>query len=63
MPSAAPAAPLKLMCTLEYSGARGITAIGPITGRRYHFAGPGARLDVDVRDRDALLRVPGIRRD
>ena len=59
----APGAPANRRFTivLEYVGATGLTAVGPASGRRYRFAGPGARLVIDPRDRPALIRIPGLR--
>lgn len=45
----------------EYSGARGITVVGPVSGRRYHFAAAGARVRIDPRDRRSLTAVPHLR--
>jgi hypothetical protein len=45
----------------EYGGVAAIIVVGPVTGRRYHFAGPGARVDVDVRDRQYLMAIPHLR--
>jgi hypothetical protein len=42
----------------EYVGETGLTAIGPITGRRYRFTSPGARVPVDPRDAPSLRAVP-----
>jgi hypothetical protein len=46
----------------EYTGSSSLTAIGPVTGRRYEFPQPGATLTVDARDAAALLSVPKLRR-
>lgn len=46
----------------EYVGTTGLTAFGPVTGRRYRFARPGARLPVDDRDAAAMAGVPALRR-
>lgn len=46
----------------EYTGATGLTALGPITGVRYRFNRPGARIPVDVRDAQGLSAVPVLRR-
>ena len=46
----------------EYTGATGLTAFGPITGVRYRFNRPGARIPVDVRDAQGLSAVPVLRR-
>ena len=45
-----------------YIGRGGVTAVGPITGRRYRFARPGVRVAVDVRDAPSLMAVPGLRK-
>jgi hypothetical protein len=48
--------------TFELDAASALTVIGPLTGRRYHFASRGARVQVDGRDASALAAVPGVRR-
>jgi hypothetical protein len=45
----------------EYFGKTALTAIGPISGKRYRFDRPGAVVPVDPRDRPGLARVPGLR--
>ena len=45
----------------EYTGQTGLTAVGPITGRRYRFVEPGARVAVDYRDAPSLRAVPMLR--
>lgn len=45
----------------EYTGRTGLTAIGPVSGKRYRFDYPGARAFVDLRDRLALAVVPHLR--
>lgn len=45
----------------EYLGKTGLTALGPITGKRYRFDGHGARVSVDLRDRPSLAAVPNLR--
>jgi hypothetical protein len=47
--------------SFEYVGRSTLTAIGPVTGRRYRFGAPGARVAVDVRDRPSLVSVPHLR--
>jgi hypothetical protein len=43
-------------------GNSALNAIGPVTGRRYHFNHRAAKVvAVDVRDRDALAGVPYLR--
>jgi hypothetical protein len=45
----------------EYVGATALTVFGPLTGVRYRFAHPGARINVDARDAAALAAVPNLR--
>jgi hypothetical protein len=42
----------------EYIGRTALTAIGGVTGQRYRFEEPGARLAVDQRDRASLNASP-----
>lgn len=46
---------------VEYAGATPIAVTGPVSGLRYVFSGPGARAEIDPRDRRSLLGVPGLR--
>lgn len=46
---------------VEYTGPTALVLTGPITGARYSFDQPGARLEVDVRDRQVILSVPVLR--
>lgn len=46
---------------VEYEGAGSLTAFGQITGRRYHFPGPGARVYVDGRDAPVFEVMQGVR--
>jgi hypothetical protein len=41
--------------------ASGLTAVGPVTGRRYRFERPRARVAVDSRDAAAMAAVPSLR--
>jgi hypothetical protein len=45
----------------QYVGRTGLTVVGPVTGRRYRFDRPGARLEVDLKDRSSLAAVPHLR--
>jgi len=45
-----------------YLGRTALSAIGPATGTRYRFEGPGSRLQVDARDAAALLALPRLAR-
>ena len=66
-PARAPQAPLarahprSQAIVFEYTGATALTATGPVSGRRYRFERPGARLQVDPRDRPGLAQVPSLR--
>jgi hypothetical protein len=46
----------------EYAGQTGLTVTGPVSGRRYRFDGPGARVPVEPVDKPAMERVPHLRR-
>lgn len=46
----------------EYVGKTALTAVGPVTRRRYRFAGPGAVVEVDGYDAPAMIAVPNLRR-
>lgn len=46
---------------VEYTGPTALVLTGPITGARYFFDQPGARVEVDVRDRQVILSVPVLR--
>ena len=45
----------------EYVGRSAMTVIGGVTGRRYRFERPGARLAVDPTDRPSLSKVPHLK--
>ena len=45
----------------EYLGRTRLTVLGPITGRRYSFDGPGAIVPVDGRDEPSVAAVPNLR--
>jgi hypothetical protein len=45
----------------EYVGRTALTAIGPVSGKRYRFEKPGAVVTVDPRDRPGLAAVPALR--
>jgi hypothetical protein len=46
----------------EYTGATALTVVSPITGRKYRFLRPGARLHVDAMDRQWIAFVPHLKR-
>jgi hypothetical protein len=45
----------------EYAGRTGMTVVGGVSGRRYRFDAPGARVAVDPMDRASLSAVPHLR--
>jgi hypothetical protein len=45
----------------EYVGGTGMTVIGGVSGQRYRFDAPGARVVVDPRDRPSMALVPVLR--
>ncbi len=42
----------------EYVGRTALTTTGGVSGKRYRFDSPGARLTVDARDRASLDALP-----
>ena len=44
----------------KYNGGTALTVVGPVSGKRYRFDGPGARVEVDPRDRRSLIAVPNL---
>jgi hypothetical protein len=46
----------------EYVGKTSLTAVGPVTRRRYRFAAPGAVVEVDGYDAPGMAGVPNLRR-
>jgi hypothetical protein len=60
--SAMPPPPARrFVACFEYVGRTALTVLGPVTGKRYRFDGPGARVVVDLRDRPSLAAVPHLR--
>lgn len=51
----------RLSVAFEYTGQATLNVVGPVSGRRYRFEGPGDRIVVDPRDRPGLARVPRLR--
>lgn len=56
------APPLSEEVTFEYTGQTALTVRGPLTGRAYRFAYPGAQVSVDKREAAALTAVPHLKR-
>ena len=52
---ACPATPV-----FEYVGATALTVVSPITRKTYRFDKPGARIEVDLRDRSWIAFVPSL---
>lgn len=48
------------LVVFRYEGETPIVVIGRITGTRYRFAGRGAEVAVDVRDRPSVRQVPRV---
>jgi len=46
----------------EYVGATALTVVSPVTRKTYRFERPGARVDVDPRDRSWIAFVPNLAR-
>jgi hypothetical protein len=54
-----PPAPARV--SFEYAGHTAMTVVGPISGNRYRFDQPGARVEVDNRDRALLASIRKLR--
>ena len=48
--------------TFRYVGSTSMAVIGRVSGTRYSFMMPGARVEVDARDAPSLAAVPHLRR-
>ncbi len=46
----------------EYVGVTALTVVSPVTRKTYRFERPGARVEVDVRDRSWVAFVPNLLR-
>ena len=56
-----PHAPLALTrYVFEYVGATALTVVSPLTRKTYRFEKPGARVEVDPRDRSWIAFVPNL---
>jgi hypothetical protein len=56
-----PRTPSLSLVYFEYIGRTGLTVTGPITGKRYRFQNPGAKIAVDSNDAPSLAAVPNLR--
>ncbi len=62
-PAALPPRPKpRFAIDFEYIGQTRLMVVGPITGNRYEFQNPGARIPIDVRDMPQVEQVPNLRR-
>jgi hypothetical protein len=50
--------PPRSLVYFEYVGKTALTVIGPITGKRYRFPKPGAKIAVDSNDAPLLTTIP-----
>jgi len=46
----------------QYTGMTAMTVAGPLSGAKYRFAAPGAKVQVDPRDVAAMATLPNLRR-
>jgi hypothetical protein len=51
----------RMQAYFEYVGGTGMTVLGGVTGRRYRFERPGARVAVDPADKLSLAKVPHLK--
>ena len=55
-------APANSGALYEYTGKTGMTVTGSISGARYRFDRPGARVQIDGRDVPSMRTLPNLRR-
>ena len=60
-PPRGPGPDQRVAAVFQYTGRTALSVAGPVTGRIYRFAGPGASERVDLRDRAGLRLVPVLR--
>jgi hypothetical protein len=53
-----PAAARQSSVFFEYVGTTRLIVVGPVSGRRYEFHGPGSRAAVEPVDKPGVSRVP-----
>jgi hypothetical protein len=46
----------------EYTGPTAMTVAGPMSGARYRFDYPGAKVQLDMRDAPFMRALPNLRR-
>jgi hypothetical protein len=57
---AKPAAP-PVVASVRYTGPASVVTVGPVSGRQYRFSRTGATVQIDARDKAALMRIPHLR--
>jgi len=55
-------APVSGVALYEYTGKTAMTVFGPISGARYRFERPGAKVQIDGRDISSLAGLPNLHR-
>jgi hypothetical protein len=54
--------PVSRVALYEYTGTTAMTVAAPVSGSKYRFAAPGAKVQVDLRDIAAMAGLPNLRR-
>jgi hypothetical protein len=54
--------PKSKVVLFEYTGPAAMTVAGPMSGARYHFESPGAKVQIDMRDAPSMAALPNLRR-
>lgn len=54
--------PIPRAALYEYTGTTGMTVLGPVSGLKYRFGQPGAKVQIDSRDVFAMAGLPNLRR-
>lgn len=54
--------PISSAVLYQYTGATAMTVIGSISGTRYRFDQPGAKVQIDRRDLSSLAGLPNLSR-
>jgi hypothetical protein len=50
------------MVMYEYTGPTAMTVAGPMSGTRYRFDSPGAKVEIDMRDAPFMGALPNLQR-
>ena len=61
-PAASSAPPRQARLVYVYVGKTALTAVGAVTGTRYRFDRPGARVAIEPADKPSIAAVPLLRR-